>query len=233
MQQDPVRRDGTRVAQANYGQPITESVLQTNKVLRSTYMLLSMTLLFSAAMAGVAMALNLPSFGPLITLAGYFGLLFLTRKMRNSAGGIVCVFALTGFMGLTLGPFLNLYLENVSNGGELILTALSSTGVIFLALSAYTIKSRKDFSFLGTFLMVGMLGVFAVMLIGIFFVDLSAYQLLLSSVVVVLMAGMILWQTSNIIHGGETNYIMATVTLYVALYNMFVHLLLILGINRN
>jgi modulator of FtsH protease len=226
MQQDPIRRDGTRVA---YGQPVQESVLATNKVLRSTYALLSMTLLFSAAMAGAAMALRLPPFGFLITMVGYFGLLFLTTKMRNSAGGIVCVFALTGFMGLTLGPLLNMVMENTSNGGELILTALSSTGLIFLALSAYTLKSKRDFSFLGSFLMVGMLGVVGVMVIGAFFVDLSAYQILISSVVVLLMAGMILFETSRIVNGGETNYIMATVSLYVAIYNMFLHLLLIFG----
>jgi modulator of FtsH protease len=226
MQQDPIRRDGTRVA---YGQPVQESVLATNKVLRSTYALLSMTLLFSAAMAGAAMALRLPPFGFLITMVGYFGLLFLTTKMRNSAGGIVCVFALTGFMGLTLGPLLNMVMENTSNGGELILTALSSTGLIFLALSAYTLKSKRDFSFLGSFLMVGILGVVGVMIIGAFFVDLSAYQILISSVVVLLMAGMILFETSRIVNGGETNYIMATVSLYVAIYNMFLHLLLIFG----
>jgi modulator of FtsH protease len=226
MQQDPVRRDGTRVA---YGQAVEESALATNKVLRNTYTLLSMTLLFSAAMAGVAMALQLPSFGFLITIVGYFGLLFLTNKMRNSSAGVICVFALTGFMGLTLGPILNMFMANTSNGGELILTALSSTGLIFLALSAYTVRSKKDFSFLGTFLSVGILGVIAVMIIGAFFVDLSAYQMLISSVVVFLMAGMILFETSRIINGGETNYIMATVSLYVSLYNMFLHLLMIFG----
>ena len=127
MQQDRVRRDGTRIA---YGAPVQESALATNKVLRNTYLLLSMTLLFSAAMAGLSMALNVPYFGPIITLLGYFGLLFLTSKFRNSSAGIVCVFALTGFMGLTLGPLLSAYLQFVPNGGELIMTALGATGLV-------------------------------------------------------------------------------------------------------
>jgi modulator of FtsH protease len=229
MQQDPIRRDGTR---AVYGAPTQESALATNKVLRSTYMLLSMTLLFSAAMAGVSMWFKLPYFGPIITLVGYFGLLFLTTKMRNSAGGIVCVFALTGFMGLTLGPLLTSYLEYIPNGGELIMTALGSTGLVFLGLSAYAVKSQKDFSFMSGFMMVGMLGLLAVIVMGLF-VDLSAFQMAISAGIVLLMGAMILYQTSAIIHGGETNYIMATVSLYVALYNMFIHLLLLLGMSRD
>ena len=226
MQNDPMRRDGTRVA---YGAPAQESVLATNKVLRNTYTLLSMTLLFSAAMAGVSMALKLPYFGPIITLMGYFGLLFLTAKMRNSAGGILCVFALTGFMGLTLGPLLSAYMLAIPNGGDLIMTALGSTGMIFLALSAYALKSQKDFSFMGGFMMVGMLGLLAVIVIGLF-VDLSAFQMAISAGIVLLMSAMILYQTSAIIHGGETNYIMATVSLYVALYNIFLNLLMLLGL---
>jgi modulator of FtsH protease len=229
MQQNPMRREGT---QASYGSPVQESALATNKVLRSTYLLLSMTLLFSAAMAGVSMALKLPFFGAIITLVGYFGLLFLTTKMRNSAAGIVCVFALTGFMGLTLGPLLTFYMENIANGGELIMTALGSTGFVFLGLSAYAVKTQKDFSFMGGFLMVGMLGLLAVIVMGLF-IDLSAFQMAISGGIVLLMGGMILFQTSQIIHGGETNYIMATVTLYVALYNIFVNLLMLLGGNRN
>ena len=226
MQQNPIRRDGTRVA---YGAPTAESALATNKVLRNTYMLLSMTLLFSAAMAGTSMALNLPYFGPFVTLGVYFGLLFLTAKMRNSAGGIICVFALTGFMGLTLGPLLSAYIANVANGGELVMTALGATGLIFLALSAYAIRSQKDFSFMGGFLMVGMLGLLAVILIGLF-VDLSAFQMAISAGIVLLMAAMILYETSAIIHGGETNYVMATVSLYVAIYNLFINLLMLLGL---
>ncbi len=225
MQQEPVRRDGTRTV---YGAPAQESVLATNKVLRSTYMLLSMTLIFSALMAGASMALQLPYFGPIITLVGYFGLLFLTSKMRNSAGGIVCVFALTGFMGLTLGPLLTAYITNIPNGGDLVMTALGATGAIFLGLSAYAVKSKKDFSFMGGFLMVGMIGLLAVIVLGLF-VDLSAFQMAISAGVVLLMAALILYETSSIIHGGETNYIMATVSLYVAIYNLFLNLLMLLG----
>jgi len=187
-----------------------------------------MTLLFSAAMAGVSMALNVPYFGPFVTLGVYFGLLFLTSKMKNSAGGIVCVFALTGFMGLTLGPLLSAYIQNIPNGGELVMTALATTGVVFLAISAYAVKSQKDFSFMGGFMMVGMLGLLGVIVLG-FFMDLSAFQMAISAGIVLLMGAMILYQTSAIIHGGETNYIMATITLYVAIYNMFLNILMLLG----
>jgi len=192
-------------------------------------MLLSMTLLFSAAMAGVSMALQIPYFGPIVTLVGYFGLLFLTSKFRNSAAGLVCVFALTGFMGLTLGPLLSAYLTTVPNGGDLVMTALAATGMIFFGLSLFAIKTQKDFSFMGGFLMVGMFGLLAVILMGLF-VDLSAFQMAISAGVVLLMAAMILYQTSAIIHGGESNYIMATVSLYVALYNLFINLLMLLGL---
>jgi modulator of FtsH protease len=192
-------------------------------------MLLSMTLLFSAAMAGVSMALKLPYFGPFVTLGVYFGLLFLTSKLRNSAGGIVSVFALTGFMGLTLGPLLSAYLEYVPNGGELVMTALATTGIVFLGLSAYAVKSQKDFSFMSGFMMVGMLGLLGVIVLGLF-MDLSAFQMAISAGVVLLMGAMILYQTSAIIHGGERNYIMATITLYVAIYNLFLNLLMLLGL---
>ena len=130
------------------------SILATNKVIRSTYTLLSMTLLFSALTAGTSMALNLPHPGLLLTLGGYFGLLFATTKFRNSSLGLVCVFALTGFMGYTLGPILNAYMA-LPNGGQVVMTAMGATGVIFLALSGYALSSRKDFSFMGGFLMVG------------------------------------------------------------------------------
>ncbi|MGI9291462.1 MAG: Bax inhibitor-1/YccA family protein [Gammaproteobacteria bacterium] len=227
MDQNPIRRDGTQTA---YGSPVRESELATNKVLRNTYLLLSMTLIFSAIMAAVSIALNVPSFG-LLTLVGYIGLLFLTSKFQNSAAGVLCVFALTGFMGLTLGPLLSMFLEQVPNGGELVMTALGATGAVFLGMSAIALTTRKDFSFMGGFLMVGILGAFAVSLIGYFFGGLGAYQLLMSYVWVALMAGYMLFTTSAIIHGGERNYIMATVSLYVAIYNMFVNLLMIFGLS--
>ena len=204
------------------------SELATNRVLRNTYLLLSATLLFSAAMAGVAMATGMPYLGPVVTLVGYFGLLFVTYRLRNSAAGIAAVFALTGFMGLTLGPMLSAYLQNVPNGGELVMTSLGITGLLFAGLSAYAVRSRRDMSFMGTFLMVGLFGLLGVIVVGLF-VDLSAFQMAISTVVVLLMAGCILYETSAIIHGGQTNYILATVSLYVSIYNIFVHLLALLG----
>lgn len=202
-------------------------VLETNKVLRNTYALLSMTLLFSAITAGISMSLNLPHPGILITLAGYFGLLFATAKFRNSSLGLVFVFALTGFMGYTLGPILNNYLS-LPNGNQIVMNAFSVTGVMFLGLSAYALTSKKDFSFMGAFLMVGIIVGFLAGLAAFFF-EMPGLSLAVSAIFVLLMAGLILYETSNIIHGGETNYIMATVTLYVAIFNLFTSLLHLLG----
>lgn len=203
------------------------SVLSTNKLLRNTYMLLAMTLVFSAVTAGLSMAFNLPHPGMIITLVGYFGLLFLTTKLRNSVWGIASVFALTGFMGLTLGPMVNMYL-NMQGGSEIVMQALGGTGFIFIALSAYAIKSEKNFSFMGGFLMVGILVAFLAGL-GAIFLNMPGLSLAVSAMFVLLMSGLILYQTSEIIHGGETNYIMATVTLYITIYNLFTSLLHLLG----
>ena len=203
------------------------AVLTTNKVIRNTYTLLSMTLLFSALTAGVAMALNLPHPGLLLTLGGYFGLLFATARFRNSSLGLAFVFALTGFMGYTLGPILNAYLA-LPNGGQVVMTAMGGTGAIFLGLSGYALTTRKDFSFMGGFLMVGILVAFMAGLGAVFF-EMPGLSLAVSSMFVLLMAGLILYETSNIIHGGETNYIMATVTLFVAIFNLFTSLLHLLG----
>jgi len=198
-------------------------ILATNKVLRNTYALLSMTLLFSAATAGIAMVMNLPPFNPILTLVGYFGLLFATTKFSNSGLGLLFVFMLTGFMGLTLGPILNFYMAT-ANGSQLVMTALGGTGVIFLALSGYALTSRKDFSFMGGFLMVGILVAFLGGIAAMIF-SMPLMSLVVSGMFVLLMSGMILYQTSDIIHGGETNYILATVTLYVSIYNLFLSLL--------
>ena len=203
------------------------SVLATNAVIRNTYLLLAMTLLFSAVTAGVSMALKLPHPGLLLTLAGYFGLLFATAKFRNSSLGLVFVFALTGFMGYTLGPILNTYLA-LANGSQTVITAMAGTGVIFIGLSAYALVSRKDFSFMGGFLMVGILVAFLAGL-GAMMFAMPALSLAVSAMFILLMAGLILYETSNIIHGGETNYIMATVTLYVSIFNLFTSLLHLLG----
>jgi len=199
-----------------------------NRVLRNTYALLSMTLLFSAAMAGVSMAQNWPYPGIMIVLVGYFGLLFLTTKLRNSAWGILSVFALTGFMGTTLGPIINMYLYSYSNGGEIVMLAMGGTGVIFLAMSGLALTSKRDFSFLGKFLFIGILVAFMAAIGNLFF-QIPALALAVSAMFVMLMAGLILYQTQQIIRGGETNYIMATVTLFISIFNLFTSLLHLLG----
>lgn len=209
------------------------SALATNSVLRNTYLLLGATLAFSALTAGLSMAFNLPYPGPIITLVGYFALLFATMKTRNSGWGLVWVFALTGFMGLTLGPIVNMYLKFLPNGHEVVTMALGTTAVTFVGLSAYAVRSGRDFSFMGGFLTVGVLAAFVLGLVAMFF-HMPTLSLVVSGMFVLAMAGMILYQTSEIIHGGETNYISATVTLYVSIYNMFVSLLnLFSGSNRN
>lgn len=199
-----------------------------NTVLRNTYALLSMTLLFSAVMAGVSMALNWPYPGPMIVLIGYFGLLFLTTKLRNSPWGIASIFALTGFMGVTLGPIINMYLYRFGNGSEIVMMALGGTGVVFLAMSGLALTTKKDYSFMGKFLFIGILVAFLAGVGNLFF-NLPALGLAVSSMFVLLMAGLILFQTQQIVKGGETNYIMATVTLFVSIFNLFTSLLHLLG----
>jgi len=208
------------------------SALSANRVIRNTYLLLSMTLLFSAATAGITMTLNLPGPGLLLTLAGYFGLLFLTTKFRNQGLGVAFVFALTGFMGYTLGPILNAYL-GMANGAQTVMMAFAATAAIFVALSLYALQSRRDFSYMGGFLTAGILVAFLAALAAVFF-EIPALSLAVSAAFVLLMAGLILYETSNIIHGGETNYVMATVTLFVAIFNLFTSLLQLLGVvNRD
>ena len=207
----------------------SEAVFTTNKLIRNTYMLLSMTLLFSAATAGISMVTNIPHPGLLITLVAYFGLLFLIQALKDSVWGIVSVFALTGFMGLTLGPILNMYVSHFANGTELIMTALGGTGAIFVGLSGYALATRKDFSFMGGFLFAGILVAFLAG-IGAAIFALPTLSLVVSGMFVMLMSGLILYQTSAMIHGGETNYILATVTLYVSIYNLFMSLLHLLAL---
>lgn len=205
----------------------TSHAIVINRTLRNTYQLLSATLLFSGVMAYVSMAINFPHLG-LYTLIGYFGLLFLVTKLRNSAYGILAVFALTGFMGLTLGPVISFYTTAFSNGSELVAMAMTGTAVIFTTLSVYVIVSQKDFSFMGGFLAAGIMVMFLMGLAAYFF-TMPAVSLAVSAGFILLMSGLILYQTSAIIHGGETNYIMATVTLYISIYNLFLSLLHILG----
>lgn len=206
----------------------TSSVV-VNRVLRNTYILLSMTLLFCAVVAAMSAALNWPHPGLIITLVGYFGLLFLTSALRNSAWGIVSVFALTGFMGLTLGPIISHYVTAVPNGDQIVMTAFGGTGLIFLGLSAYALTTRKNFAFLGGMLFAGILAAFIMSLVAIFF-NLPMLSVAVSGIFIILMSGLILYQTSAIVHGGETNYIMATVTLFISIYNLFLSLIHILGI---
>jgi modulator of FtsH protease len=197
-------------------------------LIRNTYLLLSTTLLFSTATAAFAMALDLRGPGLLLTMVGYFGLLFAVNALRNSAWGILAVFALTGFMGFTLGPIINLYLHAFGNGYQLVMMALGGSGAIFLGLSAYALTSRRDFSFLGGFLFAGVMVAFLAGLAAVL-LHLPALSLAVSSMFVLLMSASILYQTSALVHGGETNYLLATVSLYLSLYNLFLSLLQIGG----
>ncbi|MEN8217684.1 MAG: Bax inhibitor-1/YccA family protein [Pseudomonadota bacterium] len=205
------------------------STTEANKLIRNTYMLLSMTLLFTAFTAGIAMVSNMAPMHWLLVLGGYFGLLFLTSYLQNSVWGLVSIFALTGFMGLTLGPIISAYLTMFSNGSELVMMAFGSTAIIFLGLSGYVLASRKDFSFLGGFLFVGILVAFLAGIGAIVF-NMPGLSLAVSAMFVLLMSGLILYQTSDMVHGRETNYIMATVTLYVTIYNLFLSLLHLFGL---
>ena len=206
------------------------SVVSTNKVLRNTYLLLSMTLLFSAAMAGVAMAINAPYLGWMPLIAA-FALLFVISKMRNSVWGIVLVFAFTGLLGFSIGPVVNMYMQTAA-GTQTVVTALTLTGMIFLSLSGYALVSKKDFSFMGGFLMTGLWVVIGAIVLSLFF-QIPGLQLAISAAIIMIMSGLILYDTSQIINGGETNYIMATVSLYLSIYNIFVHLLVLFGFSSN
>ncbi|MEN3295299.1 MAG: modulator of FtsH protease [Burkholderiales bacterium] len=198
-----------------------------HRVLRNTYMLLSITLAFSAITAGVSAALRLPHPGILITLLGYFGLLFLVTKNRDRGLGVAFLFALTGFMGYTLGPVIGHYL-NMPNGAQTVMLAFGGTAAIFMALSAYALTTKRDLSFMGGFLAVGILVAFLAGLAAIFF-SIPALSLTVSAVFVLLMSGMILYETNNIVRGGETNYVMATLSLFVSIFNLFTSLLQLLG----
>ena len=204
------------------------SLLSTHKVLRNTYMLLGLTFLFSGFMAFIGMAMGIGHVGLIIFFIGAYGLIFLTERFKNSPLGIVFVFAFTGFMGLTLAPLISHYLAAFSNGGQLVMTALGGTGAIFFGLSGYTLITRKDFNFLGGFIFAGFMVIILTMLANVFF-QIPGIQLAISAAVMLLSSGAILYQTSQIIHGGETNYISATVSLYVSIYNIFVSLLQLLG----
>jgi modulator of FtsH protease len=205
-----------------------ETALTYNQVLRKTYFLLSTTLLFSAIIAFVTLAGLLPMPSQVFTLIGMFGLLFLAQAMRNSKWGLSCVFAFTGFMGYALAPLLATYLHTFSNGGTLIITAFGGTGTIFLALSLYALITKKDFSYLSGFLFVAISMAFLASIASIF-LNIPLLQVLISCAFILISSGLILFQTIQIIHGGERNYIMATISLYVSLFNLFISLLNVLS----
>jgi len=204
------------------------SAIEINKVLKNTYMLLSMTLAFSAVTAGVSMAMGLSHMAALVMTLVSFGLLFVVNKNADKASGIFWIFAFTGLMCASLCPMLNYYAA-MPNGASLIMQALGGTALIFFALSGYALTSKKDFSFMGGFLMVGLIVAVIAMIANIFF-QIPALSLAISAAVIMIMSGLILFDTSRIIHGGETNYIRATVSLYLNIYNIFVHLLSLLGV---
>lgn len=205
------------------------SVLETNKVLRNTYMLLAMTLIFSAICAGITMAMGLSRMAALVMSIGAIGIIwFVLPRTANKPSGLIWTFVFTGLLGGSIGPMLSMYL-GLPGGGDIVMQAMGGTALIFLALSAYVLTTKKDFSFMAGFLVTGLLVVLLAALGNIFF-QIPALSLAISAAVIFIMSGFILYDTSRIIHGGETNYIMATVGLYLSIYNIFVNLLSILGV---
>ncbi|WP_394809108.1 Bax inhibitor-1/YccA family protein [Nitrosomonas sp.] len=201
-------------------------------MLRSTYMLLSLTLLFSGLTAALSMFMNMPPMTYMISVIGGMVIaMFVLPRFANSSAGIGIVFLITGMLGFGLGPILSMY-ASLPNGGNIITLSLGGTGVIFMGLSAYALATRKDFSFLGGFLMVGFLLVLLAALANIF-LQIPAMSLMISALVIMIMSGFILYDTSRIIHGGETNYVLATIGLYMTIFNIFISLLQILGIMGN
>ncbi len=208
------------------------SSVGANKVLRNTYALLAMTLLFSAVTAGASVAMGIQQMNIFVFFIGAYGLMFLVHKTANSAAGLLATFAFTGFMGFTLGPIISAYLT-LPNGGALIMNALAMTGLTFIGLSAVALTTKKDFSFLGNFLMAGAIVLILAMVAGLIF-NIPALSLMVSAGFVLFASAAILYQTSEIVHrAGETNYILATIALYVSIYNLFISLLSILGIMSN
>jgi len=203
--------------------------VEINKVLRNTYLLLSVTFLFSAAMATVSTFLYMPPMTYLICIGLSFAIIwFVLPKTANSASGIFVVFAITGLMGFGIGPLLNQYLA-MSNGSQIVGTALGGTGLIFFALSAYALTTKKDFSFMGGFLLVGLMVAIAASLANIF-LQISGLSLAISSAIIMIMSGFILYDTSQMIHKPESsNYILMTVSLFLNIFNIFISLLHILG----
>jgi modulator of FtsH protease len=208
--------------------PMAPDSGQVARVLRNTYALLALTLLFSAGVAVTALTLKLPAPGLVLTLGGYFGLLIAVYKLKNSTWALPAVFGLTGFMGYTLGPLLTHALA-LPGGAQTVSLALGATGATFLALSAFVLLTRRDFSFMGGFLFVGMVIALIAGLAAVF-LQIPALGLAVSAMVALLSAGLILFETSRIVNGGETNYVLATVGLYVSVFNLFTSLLSLFGL---
>jgi len=202
--------------------------LEVSRVLRNTYSLLALTLAFSGLTAFISQQMHVRYPNVFVVLIGFYGLFFLTNKLRDSAWGLVSTFALTGFMGYLLGPILNRYL-GMQGGSEVVSSAFAMTALVFGGLSAYVLITRKDMSFLSGFITIGVFVLLGAMLASIFF-NISGLQLAISAAFVLISSATILFQTSAIIHGGERNYIMATISLYVSIYNLFISLLQIFGV---
>jgi len=206
-----------------------EHAVAANKVLKNTYLLLSATLVFSALMAGLSIVLAVPSWMYLVSVIGAMVLgIFVLPRTADSGSGIGIIFLITGLLGFGLGAILNLYLA-LPKGPQIIGTAFAGTGLIFLGLSGYALTSKRDFSFMGGFLFAGVMVVFIVAIANIF-LAMPALSLAISGAIILIMSGFILYDTSRIINGGETNYIMATYGLYLSIFNIFISLLQILGI---
>ena len=205
-----------------------ESVLATNRVIRNTYSLLAMTLFFSAISAVVTMVMQVGQGTGLLMFLGGFIMTFVIRANANSSKGLVAIFVFAGLMGGALGPIISTYMMAYANGSAIVAQALGGTAFIFLSLSGYALTTRSNFSYLGGFLFTGLLVVIFGMIANIF-LQIPAFSLALSAGVILLMSGFILFDTSRIIIGGERNYIIATVGLYLSIFNIFIHLLHLLG----
>ena len=216
--------------QPSLSRPAT-SVVATNRLIRNTYSLLALTLLFSGLTAGLSLVLAVPPMAYLLCLGGALVLIwFVLPRAARSANGLWVVFGITGLLGFGLGPILSAYLA-LPNGSSVVMTALGGTGVIFLALSGYALTTRRDFSFLGGFLFTGFIVVLAAIIANLF-LQIPVLSLVISAVVILIMSGFILFDTSRMVNGGETNYILATVSLYLSIFNIFIHLLHLLGAAR-
>ena len=211
-----------------YNHLTEESAIRANKVLRNTYLLLSMTLLFSAFTAFIAMINHSAPMNPIMMIIVYMGLLFGINMTKNSSMGIVLTFALTGLLGYTLGPILNLYIAMFTNGKDLIMMSLGTTGAIFLGLSALSLNPKRNFNRVGAFCGVGAIVVLVAIILNLF-LQIPAFAFVISIVMAFISGGFILYQTSAIVRGEETNYILATVNIYVSLFNIFITLLQIFG----